>query len=83
MPTQLSVEQPLGRTRGSDASITMAVTGSKTGPGANGRRPCLVNGGWGPPFTWDPVIAPPTPASAGPPSLLRMHVYTQLMPPMS
>ena len=35
--------------------ITMPVSGSKTGPGANGRRPCLVNGGWGPPFTWDPV----------------------------
>lgn len=27
-------------------SITMPVSGSKTGPGANGRRPCLVNGGW-------------------------------------
>ena len=25
------------------------------GPGATGRRPCLVNGGWGPPFTWDPA----------------------------
>jgi hypothetical protein len=36
-------------------SITMPVSGSKTGPGANGRRPCLTNGGWGPPFTWDPV----------------------------
>ena len=35
--------------------ITMAVSGSKTGPGANGRRPCLTNGGWGPPYTWDPV----------------------------
>ena len=35
--------------------ITMPVSGSKTGPGANGRRPCLTNGGWGPPFTWDPV----------------------------
>ena len=33
--------------------ITMPVSGSKTGPGANGRRPCLVNGGWGPPFHWD------------------------------
>jgi hypothetical protein len=36
-------------------SITMPVSGSKTGPGANGRRPCLTNGGWGPPFTWDPI----------------------------
>jgi hypothetical protein len=36
-------------------AVTMAVTGSKSGPGATGRRPCLVNGGWGPPFTWDPV----------------------------
>jgi hypothetical protein len=35
--------------------ITMGVSGSKTGPGANGRRPCLTNGGWGPPYTWDPV----------------------------
>jgi hypothetical protein len=43
------------RKDGSMDSITMAVTGSKTGPGATGRRPCLVNGGWGPPFTWDPV----------------------------
>ena len=33
----------------------MAVSGSKTGPGATGRRPCLANGNWGPPFTWDPV----------------------------
>lgn len=42
---------------GDDTSsgITMAVTGSKTGPGATGRRPCLSNGEWGPPYTWDPV----------------------------
>jgi alpha-glucosidase len=33
--------------------ITMPVSGSKSGPGANGRRPCLVNGGWGPNFHWD------------------------------
>ena len=33
------------------AGITMKVSGSKTGPGANGRRPCLVNGGWAPPYT--------------------------------
>ena len=36
-------------------SITMSVSGSKTGPGATGRRPCLANGNWGAPFTWDPV----------------------------
>ena len=29
-----------------NVGITMAVSGSKTGPGATGRRPCLVNGGW-------------------------------------
>ena len=28
------------------AGITMPVSGSKNGPGATGRRPCLVNGGW-------------------------------------
>ena len=35
--------------------ILMPTSGSKTGPGATGRRPCLANGNWGPPFTWDPV----------------------------
>ena len=33
----------------------MPVSGSKTGPGSTGRRPCLVNGGWEPTYTWDPV----------------------------
>ena len=35
--------------------ITMPTSGSKTGPGATGRRPCLANGNWGPPYTWDAV----------------------------
>ena len=35
--------------------ILMATNGSKTGPGATGRRPCLANGNWGPPYTWDAV----------------------------
>ena len=43
----LSMEHGTGNEGGQRPGITMAVTGSKTGPGANGRRPCLVNGGWG------------------------------------
>ena len=35
--------------------ILMPTSGSKTGPGATGRRPCLANGNWGPPYTWDAV----------------------------
>jgi hypothetical protein len=31
--------------------ITMPVSGSKTGPGATGRRPCLVNGAYDPQVT--------------------------------
>lgn len=34
-------------------SITMATTGSKKGIGATGRRPCLTNGEWDTPYTWD------------------------------
>eukprot|EP00035_Acanthoeca_spectabilis_P009871 m.173747 g.173747 ORF g.173747 m.173747 type:complete len:864 (+) comp14861_c0_seq3:88-2679(+) len=34
-------------------SITLPATGSKSGIGATGRRPCLTNGGWGTPYTWD------------------------------
>ena len=46
-PPKLSMEHGTGSEGGQRPGITMAVTGSKTGPGANGRRPCLVNGGWG------------------------------------
>ena len=54
-PPTLAKEASLRKAGPSMDGITMAVSGSKTGPGANGRRPCLVNGGWGAPFTWDPV----------------------------
>ena len=54
-PPRLVMQPKVGTAGVPHEGISMPVTGSKTGPGANGRRPCLVNGGWGPPFTWDPV----------------------------
>jgi hypothetical protein len=46
-PPKLTTEQGADGMGAKRPGITMVVTGSKTGPGANGRRPCLVNGGWG------------------------------------
>ena len=53
-PPTLTVDDS-SPSNGRHSGITMPVTGSKTGPGATGRRPCLSNGEWGPPFTYDPV----------------------------